>query len=36
MSEFLKSKYFVKEKSPSHILVPENEYFFKGKCPSFA
>jgi hypothetical protein len=39
MPEFLKNKYFVKEKSPSYILVSENEYFVnfvKGKSPSFA
>jgi hypothetical protein len=36
MSEFLKSKYFFNEKSPSYNLISENDDFFKVKCPSFA
>jgi hypothetical protein len=36
MSEFLKNKYFFDEKSPSFILIPENDDFLEGKCPSFA
>jgi hypothetical protein len=36
MAEFLKNKYFLNEKSPSYILIPENDDFLKGKRPSFA
>jgi hypothetical protein len=36
MSEFLKNKYLINEISPSYILIPENDEFFKGKCSSFA
>jgi hypothetical protein len=36
MSEFLKNKYFFNGKSPSCILIPENDDFLKEKCPSFA
>jgi hypothetical protein len=36
MSEFVKNKYFINEISPSYLLIPENEGFFKGKRPSFA
>jgi hypothetical protein len=35
MSEFLKNKYFFNEKSPSSILIPVKDNFFKGKCPEF-
>jgi hypothetical protein len=31
MSEFLKSKYFSNEKSPSYILIPEKDGFLKKK-----
>jgi hypothetical protein len=36
MYEFLRNKYFFNEISPSYTLIPENDDFFKGKCPSFA
>jgi hypothetical protein len=36
MSGFLKNKYCFNEKSPSFILIPEKDIFFKEKCPSFA
>jgi hypothetical protein len=35
-SEFLKNKYFFNEISSRYILIPENEDFLKGKCPSLA
>jgi hypothetical protein len=36
MSAFLMNKYLLNEISPSYILIPENDDFLKGKCPSFA
>jgi hypothetical protein len=32
----MKNKYFFNERSPSYILIPENDDFLKGKSPSFA
>jgi hypothetical protein len=36
MSEFLKKKYFLNEKSPSCNAILEKDEFSEEKCPSFA
>jgi hypothetical protein len=36
MSEFLRKKCFLNEKSPYYNLIPEKDDFLKGKCASFS